>query len=86
MTDTCSLHKRVEEDIKDIEKKSREDHLVMWNDIKGKVPMKLFMWIIGLMVGFLLIVGSAQTKFAYDTSVSVTRLETNQSIMIEKLK
>lgn len=69
---TCQLHQRVECDIRDIKSQSREDHRLMWDDIKEKVSMTTFKWIIGLIIGFVLIIGGAQTKFAYDASNSIT--------------
>ena len=79
MKDTCQLHSEMKENITKVEnkicsinEKSREDHKDMWDDIKNKVPMRLFMWIIGGLVLLYVAVSGAQTKITYDALQTLT--------------
>ena len=92
-SNTCPLHTtmekeniRLETKICEVETTARTARGTMYNDIKGKVPYKVFMWIAGIMIAILIGISGTHAKFAHDTSVSVTELKTMQKVIIEKLK
>jgi len=75
---------RIENNLWAHEKLAREDRRDMLVDIKGKVTIKLFLWVIGILVGVLLALGGMQTKFAYDASNRITEISTRQTEISKK--
>ena len=58
-------------------------HARIESDMDSKVSLRLFMWIIGFIIVFILGLSSIQTKFALDASTSMTRIETMQKMVVE---
>jgi len=78
----CPLHKslddsytRLNDDLSDLKKDIKDDHKIMWDDIKSKVSTRLFMWILGFIILFILALAGTQTKILYDFYKIETKYE-----------
>ena len=55
-------------------------------DMDSKVPLRLFMWIIGFIIVFILGLSGVQTKFALTASENMAEIKTMQKIIVEDVK
>lgn len=76
----CILHDRLEKELDRLACNARDDNKLMWDDIKGKVPMKIFIWITGLVFTALLSLAGLQIKFAKDVH---SEIEVGNKTMVE---
>ncbi len=61
----CDCHEKHTAALKktdDFKIENREDHKKMWDSIDIKINTRLFIWIVGIMIGFMTIIGGTQIK------------------------